>query len=297
MKEGDFQCALLVCQIGLGDRCNVNGRKLDLGASYGVIRDENRKIVRVVAVLRDISELKELHRMWSEFVSTVSHELRTPLALVKGYIATLLRTDVHLSEEKERHFLSSVDTATDRLARLIDNLLSASKLEAGSLQVNYGDVDLVELIHQVVTQLSRHPPEHRFRVDLPRNGLRLSADRDKVEQVLINLVSNAVKYSPAGSLITVRSAVDPASNMVRTSVIDEGDGIPPDQLDKIFQKFHRVTEGSRGNKPGVGLGLYICRTIVEAHGGRAWAESVQGNGSTFTFVLPLRPIAPAEDQA
>ena len=267
-----------------------DGRRVDIGASYGVIRDERHRTVRVVAVLRDISRQKELQRMWSEFVSTVSHELRTPLALIKGYVATLLRPDLTMDDGKRRRFLSSVDTASDRLGRLIDNLLSASQLEAGSLRMNYQPLDLGEVIRQVVTQMKRHPPKHRFQVEVPPKGLSLRADRDKVVQVLINMISNAIKYSPAGSPITIVSRVDEDSDMMRTSIADQGEGIPVDQLERIFEKFYRVTEGSSGTKPGVGLGLYICRTIVEAHGGLTWAESEPGKGSTFVFTLPLHPV-------
>lgn len=263
-----------------------DGRQLDVQVSYGLIHDEAGEISRVIAAVRDVSRQKELERLRSEFVSTVSHEFRTPLALIKGYIATLLRQDLALSEETRQRFLRNVDEAADRLTRLIDELLTLSRIEAGRLELNLQPLDLKELVTGVLDRLHLEAGHGQLVAQLPLQKLVVQADSDKIERVLLNLLSNAIKFSPEGGTVTVevQPTEDPPGVLV--SVTDQGSGIPPEHLDHIFDKFYRAGDELVRKANGVGLGLYICKSIVEQHGGRIWVESTPGEGSTFRFTLP-----------
>ncbi len=266
-----------------------NDREVDVGISYGPIRDEKGNVVRVVAVVRDISKQKELDRLRSDFVCTVSHELRTPLALIKGYVATLLRQDIALSQDTQRRFLTNIDEAAERLTRLISDLLNVSRMEAGRFELRLQPLDLTELITRVVDRLQPQTGRCRLVAQLPAQPLIVHADADKVEQVLLNLLSNAIKFSPNGGMVTIKAQAVEAPPGIMVSVIDHGEGIPPEQLPRVFDKFFRVEGGLVRKTSGIGLGLYICKSIVEAHGGQIWAKSTLGEGSTFSFILPEHP--------
>jgi len=263
-----------------------DGRQLDVQVSYGLIHDETGGVSRVIAAVRDVSKQKELERLRSEFVSTVSHEFRTPLALIKGYIATLLRQDLTLGEETRQRFLRNIDEAADRLTRLIDELLNISRIEAGRLELNLQPLDLRELVTAVLERLHPEADHCQLVAQLPPQELVVQADSDKIERVLLNLLSNALKFSPEGGTVTVEVQPAEAPPGVLVSVTDQGSGIPPEHLDHIFDKFYRAGDDLVRKANGVGLGLYICKSIVEQHGGRIWAESTPGKGSTFRFILP-----------
>ncbi len=263
-----------------------DGRQLEAQVSYGLILDETGEVSRVIAAIRDVSKQKELERIRSEFVSTVSHEFRTPLALIKGYIATLLRQDLALGDETRQRFLRNINEAADRLTRLIDELLTLSRLEAGRLELDLRPLDLGELVTGVLDRLHLEAGHCQLVAQLPPQKLLIQADSDKVERVLLNLLSNAIKFSPEGGTVTVevQHTEDPPGVLV--SVTDQGSGIPPAHLSHIFDKFYRAGDELVKKAGGVGLGLYICKSIVEQHGGRIWVESTPGQGSTFKFTLP-----------
>jgi PAS domain S-box-containing protein len=268
-----------------------DGRQLDVQVSYGPIRDEAGEVSRVIAVVRDISRQKALERLRSEFVSTVSHEFRTPLALIKGYIATLLRQDLALGDETRKRFLRNTDEAADRLSRLIDELLSVSRIEAGRLELELQPLDLRELVAGVLERLRLEASHCQLVAQLPPQELVVQADSDKVERVLLNLLTNAIKFSPEGGTVTVEVQWAKAPPGVLISVTDQGSGIPPEHLDRVFDKFYRAGDDLVKKTKGVGLGLYICKSIVEHHGGRIWVESTPGEGSTFKFTLPQDGLA------
>lgn len=263
-----------------------DGRQLDVQVSYGLIRDEAGEVSCVIAAVRDISKQKELERMRLEFVSTVSHEFRTPLALIKGYIATLLRQDLALGDETRQRFLRNIDEAADRLTRLIDELLSTSRIEAGRLELDLQPLDLGELVTEVLERLHLEASHCQLIAQLPPQELVVQADSDKVERVLLNLLTNAIKFSPEGGTVTVEVQYTKDPPGVLVSVTDQGSGIPPEHLDHVFDKFYRAGDDLVKKANGVGLGLYICKSIVEHHGGRIWVESTPGEGSTFKFILP-----------
>jgi two-component system phosphate regulon sensor histidine kinase PhoR len=239
----------------------------------------------LVAMVRDITAEKDLERMREEFVSTLSHELRTPLTSIKAYAATLRREDVDFDRETQREFLSIIEGEADRLARLIKDLLETSRAESGRLQLRMTEVDISALAERVLEKMRPQAGSHHLRL-APREGtVPVRADPDRMEQVITNLLDNALKYSPPGSTVTL--SVRARGDKAVVSVSDQGIGIPLEQQTHVFDKFHRVLDERSRHVQGTGLGLYLCRKIVEAHGGHIWVESRPGEGSTFHFSLPL----------
>jgi PAS domain S-box-containing protein len=260
-----------------------DGRSIPVEASYGLIRDDDGELSRIVIVFRDITRQKEVSRLQAEFIANVSHELRTPLALIKGYATTLLSPAVEMDEEETRRFLSNVSVAADHLGRMIDDLLWASRMETEQMQLQLQHFDLCQEVRQVLAWFQPHAGACRLAADLLDEELMVYADPDRVEQVLVNLLTNAVKYSPDGGTVTVQGRLlgDPPWAMVH--VVDQGQGIAPEHLPHLFDRYY-LTEDSQ---KGIGLGLYICRGLVEAMGGQIWAASEVGEGSTFSFTLPV----------
>jgi len=230
-----------------------------------------------------------MERLRSEFVSSVSHELKTPLGFIKGYVTTLLRTDVLPSEATRREFLEVIRDEAGKLQELVDNLLDTARLQAGGLMVDKKPVDLGALARSVVEKARETSPMHRFALEFPDVFPLVLGDERRLEQVLNNLIDNAVKYMPDGGTIRVRGEVQ--DHRIAVGVQDGGEGIPEEYLGKVFEPFFRVDAPLTRQVRGTGLGLAICRGIVEAHGGTIWAESRPGRGSTFTFTLPLSPAA------
>lgn len=255
---------------------------------------DNQSVVGVVATLNDITDIRSVERMKTEFVSTVSHELRTPLTSIKGFIRTLLDDrDGYYDREMQLEFYRIIDTECDRLVRLISDLLNLSRIESGrTLDLVLTEVDLAKTIARVVDAQRSYATNHEFEVIAPSDLPVISADQDKVEQVLTNLLSNAVKYSPEGGKVTILA--EQLEEHVAISVSDQGIGIPEEHLGKLFTRFHRVDNRDTRKQYGTGIGLYLVKHLVEAHHGEIRVVSKLGQGSTFTFVIPLRQ--PAEDQ-
>ncbi len=235
-------------------------------------------------ILRDMTRERETDAMKSQLLSTVSHELRTPLSSIKGFATTLLRQDVRWDEAAQRDFLRIIEEETDRLTEIIDHLLDMSQIEAGALRIDKAPTQLRTLIREVVDEMRMRTEAHWFVVDLPAELPRVLADPRRIRQVLHNLLDNAIKYSKGGQ-ITI--ACEMEGENVITSVSDQGEGIPPQFLSKIFDRFFQIDGASTRRVGGTGLGLSISRGIIEAHGGKIWVESVVGQGSTFRFTLPL----------
>ncbi|MDH4179522.1 MAG: ATP-binding protein, partial [Armatimonadota bacterium] len=251
-----------------------------------MLRGDNDDISGVVATFNDITELRSVERMKSEFVSTVSHELRTPLTSIKGFIRTLLDdTEGYYDRVTQTEFYRIIDTECDRLVRLISDLLNLSRIESGrALDLVLTSVDLGEVVNQVIDSQRSYTNRHEFEIILQDDLPRIVVDRDKVDQMLTNLLSNAIKYSPDGGTITVR--VQEADGKMAVSVTDEGLGIPEEHIGRLFTRFHRVDSRDSRKQYGTGIGLYLVKHLVEAHHGEVSVESKLGKGSTFTFVLP-----------
>lgn len=256
-----------------------------LEVETSVIETAPGERIGIIAVIRDVTALRELEQAKSDFVSTVSHELRTPLTSIKAYTATLRRRDVEFDEDTSQEFLRVVEEETDRLTRLISDLLDISRIESGRMELKKRDFDMAQLVRIVTDKLRSQATGHAIALDSDESVGPVYADVDKIEQVIMNLLDNAIKYSPAGGEIGVELHVK--SRRVEFSVHDHGVGIPVEHLEHIFDKFHRVDNRATRKVYGTGLGLYVSKNIVEAHGGTIWAESVFGEGSTFRFTLPL----------
>lgn len=230
-------------------------------------------------------ELRALDHLKSEFVSMVSHELRAPLTNINGSVELLMSEGGF--EPSQRTMLQIIRDQTQRLTRLVQGILNVSRIEAGRLQLRQENLDVGELIRRVAQNITAATPRP-LRVDLPDERLVAWADADRVEEVLTNLIDNAFKYSAPET--EVRIAGHTVSEGIVIAVSDSGVGIPADQLDRIFEKFHRVEQGDNRETYGHGLGLYIARGLIEALGGRIWAESTPGQGATFYFTLPPAPL-------
>jgi signal transduction histidine kinase len=244
-----------------------------------------------LAVFRDITqrkqvelELIELDNLKTELLSNVSHELRSPLASIKGIISSLLQKDISLDTETSDMLLKGVSEETDRLASLVTKLLDMSKLEAGVWNPEKRLCEISDIVDEAFERQRWIHKNHVFEIEMEPDLPEFHADCNQVRQVIVNLVENAAAYSKEGTKITVKAkAVD--GNELEISVSDEGVGIPQEDLERIFDKFFRGSQDRR-NPGGTGLGLAICQAIVQNHGGRIWAESEIGRGSTFRFTLP-----------
>lgn len=241
--------------------------------------------IGIIAIIRDVTALRELEQAKSDFVSTVSHELRTPLTSIKAYTATLRRRDVEFDENTRQEFLQVVEEETDRLTRLVSDILDVSRIESGRLELKRRDFDLSKLVHITINKLRSQATNHNIELLSPESIGPVYADPDKIEQVFVNLVENAVKYSPSGGDIAV--TLKARQRTVECFISDSGVGIPAEHLPHIFEKFHRVDNRATREIYGTGLGLYVSKSIVEAHGGTIIVESELGKGSTFRFTLPL----------
>ncbi|MBI2756428.1 MAG: GAF domain-containing protein [Chloroflexi bacterium] len=266
---------------------SLNDERLVMSiANYAALAIDNLDLVESS---RQVQVLREMDRMKSELLGTVSHELRTPLGSIKGYATTLLTHDSKLRKEEKREFLEIIDSEADRLRELIENFLDLSRLEAGVLRIESVPVQLGQVARDVLRRVELSAPGHTFTLDWAEDP-ELPADSRRIYQVIQNLLTNAVKYSPQGGQITLRSETD--ARVLTVSVEDEGLGIPPRDVNRVFERFHRVG-GERAKRiGGTGLGLAICKAFVEAHGGRIWVESEgEGKGSAFRFSLPLGATA------
>jgi signal transduction histidine kinase/DNA-binding response OmpR family regulator len=241
--------------------------------------------VRLAEKASEIEILRELNRLRSELIANVSHELRTPLGLIQIFCTTLLREDVDFDRETQREFLRDIEEETDKLEKIVDNLLDLSQMKDGRLHLEKCSTDLGQLAREVMETMEVQLTQHRFVHDFPSDPLVATVDPKRIEQVLRNLLSNALKYSPEGGIITVQGRGDKRQLLVRIS--DQGMGIPSEDLERVFERFYRVENEITQGVRGAGLGLAVCRGIVEAHGGRIWVESTLGVGSTFYFTLPV----------
>jgi PAS domain S-box-containing protein len=242
-------------------------------------------------VLRDVTRETEAERMRSALVATVSHELRAPLTVITGYTDTLLNAGPW-DAETERDFLEIIAQSAAKLAGLVDNLLDAAKAEAGVLRVEREPVRLERLVERTVEQRRGLTPNHRLLLEVAADLPLVDADPVRIEQVLANLLDNAIKYSPNGGPIRVYLGRDRGNVVI--SVSDSGIGLTPDQAEHVFDRFYRADGALTRTTRGVGLGLFICKSLVEAHGGRIWVQSRPDGGSTFSYTLPALVEGAAE---
>ncbi|MBI4320570.1 MAG: HAMP domain-containing protein [Chloroflexi bacterium] len=249
------------------------------------VRSRTAENARLIEELGRLEAMSELDRLRSEFVSSVSHELKTPLGFLKGYATSALRTDVVPTQDTTREFLKIIQQESETLEELVDNLLDTARLQSGKLAVEKRPVNVRDIVRSVVDKAKAVAPERTFSLEFPAEFPEVSADGRRLGQVLNNLIDNAIKYTSQGCRIRLCGRVH--DDHVIITVEDEGAGIRPEDLGRVFEPFYRVDSPLTHRERGNGLGLSICRGIVEAHGGSIWVDSTVGKGSAFIFSLPV----------
>lgn len=262
-----------------------DGQKVDVRVSYSMARSPSGKLLTTVMNVRDISRVRQAENLSSALLATVSHELQTPISIIKAYASTLARADADWDQQTVRDKLQVIEEESDRLGSLVTKLLHTSRLEVGDFILNRLLLELPKEARKVAKRFSGLTDIHNIDIDFPSDFPPVLADPGKIEEVLTNLIENAIKFSPQGGTITVRG--ETSGEEVLVSVIDEGIGIPVREQERIFYRFYKVEDSSMVSVHGAGLGLYICKTLIEAHGGQIWVESELGKGSRFTFSLPI----------
>jgi signal transduction histidine kinase len=275
----------------------IGGIVIDTGPDDRSLPDTTERMLEQVAELLAIATVTrqriahEHQRLISQaselkldIVSMLSHEMRTPLASIKGYATALLMDDIEWDDESRTEFLTAIDEESDHLTRLITGVLDAAAIEAGEITISPEPILIPRIARRVVDNMQIRSDIHRFIVIFPDEFPIIEADAQRIEQVLTNLLDNAMKYSPDGGLIVVRGAV--RSDEVIISVSDQGIGIAPEHLNKLFERFFRAKSSAMPKVAGTGLGLPISDAIVRAFGGRIWAESTLGSGTTLSFTIP-----------
>ncbi|GCE26231.1 histidine kinase [Dictyobacter alpinus] len=270
--------------------CARDGQRFSVAVTASCVRSARGEPMNGILHVHDLTREHQQEEQRSTFISVISHELQTPIAIIKGYASTLARTDARFDAKTIRSRLVAIEEEADRLNKLVGNLLYASRIQANGLQMDITALDLERVVRGMVRRLRAKAPDVQVSVLIPEHLPVVMADRERIEEVLQNLLDNAVKYSPRHPEVTVACYV--TGEEVIVSVSDTGMGIALREQEQIFDRFHRVGEPLSQSTPGAGLGLYICKAIVEAHGGRIWVESTLRQGSTFSFSLPREEKAP-----
>lgn len=250
---------------------------------------EDKEVTGLIVVFHDITELRRLERMRTEFVASVSHELRTPLTAIRGFSETLL--DGALADKAAaEHFLRIIDDEARRLTALIDDLLDLSRLELKRANLKLENFALLPLVESIAASLKPRLDKAALTlsVEIKDPELAVQADRDRIRQVLLNLIDNSIKYTPAGGRISISAAA--LDGTVRVAVADTGRGIPSEDLERIFERFYRVDKARSRSEGGTGLGLAIVKHIIELHGGKVEAQSELGKGTTIAFTIPVGKV-------
>ncbi len=266
-----------------GTRIYSEGRSAVIHAPEGTV-------LGAMLALRDVTAQREAEELQATFLSVISHELQTPLAVIRGYAELLADAAGSMKPRELRQKLGIVAEESAKLSKMVTNLLDASRIQAGGLELKPEPVDLRRLVERVVQKMAPLSSKHHFEVAISHDLPPVLADYERVEQVLTNLLENAIKYSPAGGTILITG--DLTCDEVIIHISDEGIGVPEADRQRIFSRFHRLNSRQVRQMKGVGLGLYIARAIIGAHRGRIWADAAPGGGAQFSFSLPRQHKAP-----
>lgn len=256
--------------------------KIPVGITYAPLLSSDGILLNIIATIRDITRFRQAEELKSTFISIVSHELKTPVALIKGYVSTLRREDARWDRSIIAESLSVIEDEADRLSLLIENMLDASRLQVGSLSMKKSDLFLPDIIQRLAKRFQTQSSLHKIIVDFPENFPFVLADEMRIEQVISNLISNALKYASQGE---IRISGQVRDDIVIICVSDQGPGIAAEDIPHIFDRFYRAPEMARNTK-GAGLGLFLTRSIVEGHGGSIWVDPESGKGARICFSLP-----------
>ena len=274
-----------------GDLRRQDGATTSVGITYAQTTSGDGRLLGIVGNVRDITRFREAEELKSTFISIISHELRTPVALIKGYVGTLRREDASWEPAVVRQSLAVIEDEADRLATLIDDLLDASRLQAGALRLKRTELALDQLVASAAERFQTQSERHRFVVQFPPSFPVVIADEDRIAQVVNNLLSNAVKYSPEGGTINITGQA--RTDDILVCISDEGPGISRQDAPYVFDRFYRASDAARTTK-GTGLGLYLAKAVVEAHGGQIWVDESSAKGARICFSLPRAPISSPE---
>ncbi|MEM7130863.1 MAG: ATP-binding protein [Chloroflexota bacterium] len=279
----------MVCE---GEINRLGRKQVIVSLTYTPLYDDEQRLVNIIAIAQDITRFREEEETKNTFTSIISHELKTPVAIIKGYAQTLARPDAEWDSRTARNGLQIIEEEADRLESLINNLLDVSRIQASGLKLDYSYVDMVSLVTKVAEAYHTQSQHHRIEIDLPKDFPDAWGDDERLRQVLTNLIGNAIKYSPNGGVIRIGGWVDETPEHVVPGLVlyvaDEGIGIPQEELPHIFDRYYRVDSSLRRKTTGAGLGLFLCKAIIEAHQGQIWARS-EPNGTTFFFSIPIYP--------
>jgi PAS domain S-box-containing protein len=282
----------------LGIHDPVRGRRWLSSSAQPLWRDDEEEPWAAVCTFSDVTARREVDRMKSEFIAVVSHEMRTPLTSIKGALGLVAGGATGALSDTAQRMIDIAASNTDRLIRLVNDMLDLERIESGRIGLVRTEVDLCEVLRDAVTIMRGVAEREQITIvadDTEGEGPRVNVDSDRIIQTVTNLLSNAVKFSPAGSTVTLtidREETGDGDGVVMVRVIDHGRGVPPERANDIFQRFHQVDASDSRDKGGTGLGLAICRSIVNEHGGRIWMETTPGGGATCVFTLPIAQGAP-----
>lgn len=266
-----------------GDLVRPNGKQpLPIGITYAPLLSREGALINIIATVRDITRFRQADELKSIFISEVSHELKTPVALIKGYASTLRREDAHWERSVVNESLAVIEDEADRLTELIENLLDATRLQAGAFELKRSEISLHHVAERMASRFRVQTQDHHILNDISLEFPIILADETRIEQVFYNLISNAIKYSPNGE-IRIQGTIRPQEVVI--CVTDQGPGIAPSDLPFVFERFYRSPDTSR-NAKGTGLGLFLSRAIIEAHGGHMWVDPANEKGARICFSLP-----------
>lgn len=259
------------------------GDLIPVGVTYAPLLSGEGRLINIIASIRDITHFREAEELKSVFISVVSHELKTPVALIKGYVGTLRRKDVSWESDVVQDSLEVIEEEADRLTELIENLLDASRLQAGGFSLNLAEIQIDRIAREMAERFQTRTDQHKIEVQFPEEFPAIVGDQNRLEQVFYNLLENAVKYSPNGGRIRISGQI--RSEQIIICVQDQGTGIAAEDIPHIFDRFYRADEAAK-NSQGAGLGLYLSRAIIEAHQGRIWVEPREQSGTRICFSIP-----------
>lgn len=274
-----------------------NGELIEAEVSTFPVQDENNKIIGTIGIIKNLttekklSYLKEINNAKSQFISTITHELKQPLTNIKGFTELVLYKENN--EEKKKHYLEIVSNESNRMLKMIQDLHDLSNIELGKIKLQKEKINMNELIQAHISNKKILSKIHKLKTSLTKNQLYTHIDKNRIIQVIDNLLNNAMKYSPDGGeiIITTKNYFEDNLNYILVSIKDEGLGIQESDLNNIFKTFYRIEEHRMKNISGTGLGLSVCKSIIDLHQGKIWVESQEDKGSTFHFALPLTQSA------